>query len=380
MRQTLASAAGLALTVLCGCATRTLQQNTPLEQTIEYARYFSISSADSTIKTITVTDPLSERERKKNYTLVPKEIYNKYKSDPYAIPYPIERCICMSTSHVAFLNSLSQTEKIKGISETRFLYNPDVRALIERGEIKDVGSENLLNFELVMSLRPDLLFAYEISGADNSYIEKLHELGIKVIVVADYLENHPLGRMEYIKLFGELTGRRGRADSIFNHVKRKYLAIKEEMHEKLRGHAAKKILINSPFNGIWYIPGGENYMSLLIKDAGGHILGSREGEVESERMSLEKGYMYALEADIWLDPGEYTLKGLSELYPLFSKIPALKRGLVYNNSKRHTSAGGSDFWESGVVEPHIVLRDLSIILHPELYNENDTLKYHYRLL
>ena len=380
MRHTLAPAAALALIVLCGCATRPSQQNTPSGQTIEYAKYFSISSPDSTIKTITVTDLWSGKERRENYTLVPKELYHKYKSDPHAIPYPVECCICMSTSHVAFLSSLSQTEKIKGISGTRFVYNPDVRALIERGEIKDVGSENLLNFELAMSLRPDLIFAYGISGTDNSYIEKLRELGMKVIVVADYLENHPLGRMEYIKLFGELTGKRAVADSIFNHAKREYLALKEEMHEKLRGHAATKILINSPFNGIWYIPGGENYMSLLIKDAGGHILGSREGETESDRISLEKAYMYALKADIWLNPGEYTLKELSELYPLFSKIPALERGLVYNNGKRHTLAGGSDFWESGVVEPHIVLRDLSIILHPELYDTNDSLKYHYRLL
>ena len=120
-------------------------------------------------------------------------------------------------------------------------------------------------------------------------------------------------------------------------------------------------------------------MSLLVKDAGGTILGSRSGETGSGRMSIEKAYMNALEADIWLNPGDFTLESLANINPLFANIPALKNGMVYNNSRRHTPAGGSDFWETGAVEPHIVLKDLAMIFHPELRTAEDTLKYHYKL-
>ena len=379
MKKTLILAGGLAATLLFGCADRAPQDKTENDDSIEYAKYFSIAGTGPTDKTITITDLWSGKEHKQTYRLIPRKSYAGYKADPYAVPYPIERCICMSTSHVAYLNSLSLTETIKGISGTRFVYGKAARALIDKERIKDIGTESLPNYELIMSLEPDIVFAYGISGSDNSYINKLRELGIKVMVVGDYLENHPLGRMEYIRLFGELAGKRAEADSIFDFAKQEYISLKNRIMKECGQDSGVRVLINSPFNGIWYIPGEDNYMSLLVKDAGGTILGSRSGETGSGRMSIEKAYMNALEADIWLNPGDFTLESLANINPLFANIPALKNGMVYNNSRRHTPAGGSDFWETGAVEPHIVLKDLAMIFHPELRTAEDTLKYHYKL-
>ncbi len=48
--------------------------------------------------------------------------------------------------------------------------------------------------------------------------------------------------------------------------------------------------------------------------------------------------------------------------PKFAGVPAIRNRMVFNNNRRQTPAGGSDFWESGVIRPDLVLRDLSLIL------------------
>ena len=377
MKRYIAIAVAAAI-LLAGCSEQKGKENLYDGGAVEYAKYFTIENADSTIKKIIITDLWSGGESTQTYKLVPRESYGGFRTDPYALPYPVERAVCMSTSHVAYLNALGKTGIIKGVSGTRFIYDSTARALAREEKIKDIGTESLPNYELIMSLNPDIVFAYGISGADNTYISKLRELGMKVMVIGDYLENHPLGRMECIKMFGLLTGETERADSIYTHVRDEYLSLKNRIAEK--GAEKIKVLINSPYNGLWYIPGGDNYMSLLVEDAGGTVLGSRKGETKSSIAGIETVYRYALEAEIWLNPGDMSLETLKSTNPLFAEIPSVAERQVYNNSKRRTPAGGSDFWERGAVEPHIILKDLSLILHPELrMADSDTLKYHYRL-
>ena len=72
-----------------------------------------------------------------------------------------------------------------------------------------------------------------------------------------------------------------------------------------------------------------------------------------------------------------TLDELKAMNPQFSDAKAIREGQVYNNNLRLTAGGGNDYWESAVVRPDIVLRDLIHIFHPELIT--DTL-YYYRHL
>ena len=139
-------------------------------------------------------------------------------------------------------------------------------------------------------------------------------------------------------------------------------------------------MLNAPYKGIWYIPGGENYTSQLIKDAGGIILGSVENRSQSSQSGFEQAYAYALQADVWLHPN--TMKSIDDIISennLFKNIPALKNGRVYNNTLRNTPEGGSDFWETGVIEPHIILHDLALILHPELFEGESGFEYYTKL-
>ena len=86
--------------------------------------------------------------------------------------------------------------------------------------------------------------------------------------------------------------------------------------------------------------------------------------------------MLAVEADIWMNVGQCsTLDELRGAAPHFANVDVVVRGDVYNNNARATAAGGSDFWESAIVQPDVVLRDLVTILQ----GGKEELYYHHKL-
>jgi iron complex transport system substrate-binding protein len=93
---------------------------------------------------------------------------------------------------------------------------------------------------------------------------------------------------------------------------------------------------------------------------------------------LEEAMLLASKADFWLNLGQIASKAeLQAAAPRFMKVDAVKFGRIYNNTKRTTPSGGSDFWESGAVRPDLILEDLVKILHYEA--PTDSLHYYRRL-
>ena len=120
-------------------------------------------------------------------------------------------------------------------------------------------------------------------------------------------------------------------------------------------------------------------MVRLIEDAGGktHTIDSQSNS--SRPIDLEQAVVYAHNSDLWLNVGACgSIEELVAQNPKFSDVEAVSKGKVYNNTKRATAGGGSDFWESGVVRPDIVLMDLCKIFHPELLPEYEL--YYYKQL
>jgi iron complex transport system substrate-binding protein len=106
-------------------------------------------------------------------------------------------------------------------------------------------------------------------------------------------------------------------------------------------------------------------MVQLIRDAGGEYLFREIEGADSRPIDIEEAFWAMQQADYWLNTNHYS--SLAELVadnPRFVSTPPVRTGRVYNNNARMTPAGGSDFWESAVVRPDIVLRDLIEILHP----------------
>lgn len=266
---------------------------------------------------------------------------------------PFRRLVCMSSSYVGFLEAIGADSAVVAVSGLDFLGNTLVR---ERAA--DVGYDAALDYEGILKLRPDLFLTYSVSSAEPPYLPKLRELGVRCVVLSEHIESHPLARAEYVKLFGALTGRLSRADSVFSAVRERYLSLR-------RPSASHKVLINIPYSDEWYIPGGDNYMTRLIRDAGGEILGARPGRQESSVIGLETAFSYAREADFWLHPGWCrTREQLRSVHPLFSEFPVLQKE-IWNNTLQATPGGGNRFWETGPVRPDLILEDLVHIFSKE---------------
>ena len=124
-----------------------------------------------------------------------------------------------------------------------------------------------------------------------------------------------------------------------------------------------KVMLNTPYRDTWFMPSSHSYMIRLIEDAGGEYVYTGNTTDASVAVDLEEAYLLANASDIWINVGACnTLAELTAQNPKFADIPVVRNRRVYNNNARQTPAGGSDFWESAVVRPDVVLRDLRTIL------------------
>ena len=358
-------------------------------------------------------------------------------SDTLDIQSPLNRLIVMSTSHYGFLDAIGRTDAVVGVSGLDYLFLSDgsidssdaslrsappfasltvpplnvprvavsshTNASIRQpnsersdsGSLRgtplspprgcrgvmyptetpvDVGYEAAPDYEKIVSLKPDLLLTYSVSAAESPFMEKLRSLGIRVFVVNEHLESHPLARAAYIRLFGALVGNMEAADSVYNTICTNYKALADSISSS--GNPPRKVLLNIPYNDQWFVPSSDNYLTAMIKDAGGEVLGCEEGRTASSVMSVEKAYSLSKEADCWLNVGWCrTMDQLLSVNPVFEDIYEHIRSnasglgldgypVVWNDNGRVNDKGGNDIWQSGVARPDLVLRDLAAILHP----------------
>jgi len=342
----------------------------PVLYTPEYASGFLLKEDGNKRILYVKKSWLEDEQNYFTYVLYPRSDSLLFRGKKGCIPYPLQNVVCLSTTHIAYLDAIEQSHLITGVSGAQYLSNLRVR-----GAATDVGYEGALNYEVLLSLHPDVVFAYGIAGTSNDYLKPLAKMGVPVVYMGDYVEAHPLGKAEYMVAFSAFfdSGVMKKAVHTFEDVCKTY----NDLEKLACNYVSKaKVLLNAPFKDIWYIPGGDNYMTRLLTDAGGVVLGSKAGVKESRGITLEQAYLYALEADFWLHPNAFrTLHALTESDPRFAKTPVFKAQRVYNNTLLHTPGGGSDFWETGVIEPHVILADLIKILHPELLPEHDLVYY-----
>ncbi len=297
-------------------------------------------------------------------------------SDPKDIKYPVTRAICLSSTHVAFLDVLNRVDKIVAVSGANYITNPTIRERVSKGEVFDVGYESSLSYELIASLQADVVFAYGVEGEMAGVEKKLNEMGVKLVYIGEYMEQSPLAKAEWLVAMAAFFGDEQIAQERFNEIAQRYESIKS----KAEGVPYKpKVMLNAPYKGSWYVPGGASHIACLLKDSGSDYLYGNNQKVESTPISLEAAFIKCQEADFWLNPNAATsLAEVRQMDERLSAIPAFKNRKMYNNNARTTSGGGSDFWESGVVQPHIILEDLVAIFHPELYPEHKL--YYFRHL
>ena len=340
-------------------------QNQPLSTLpVEQATGFSLSTLEHGYQ-LSVTNPWQEAQGVEyRYFLGEKENMPKDIAFDEVIPIPVKRIICLSTTHVAFIDRLGEANKIVGVSGADYVSSQVVQKRIAEKQVKDVGYEQALNYELVVSLKPDVVLAYGVGAEMAGYLQKLKDLKIPIIFIGDYLEDNPLGKAEWIKVFGMLLDKYSLADSIFSEVQTEYLALKDMLPKDI---TKPNIFINLPWKDVWYFTGSQGYLASLIADAGGnYLLQHLEGN-RSYPFSIENAMEYAAKADIWINTG--MAKTVDEIIvdvPILKKFSMVSDSTIFNNNNRLNATGGNDFFESGTVNPHLILKDLIKIFHPNL--------------
>ena len=287
---------------------------------------------------------------------------------------PLEKIICMSTTHLAMISALNEENTISGVSGARFIYRKTLYDKVKNGQILDIGYEANLNKELIIKTSPDLIMMYGIGSESAGYINKIKELGVKTIFNADYLENDPLGKAEWIKLFGALYCKEEMADSIFRSLSEEYLQIKIFIDKNIDSRPG--VILGLPFKDTWFISPGNSYISKIISDAGGNYLWKESESSVSMPFGIENVYLKALNADYWLNIG--SVKSRDEIFSMDARLadlPCFKKGNLFNNNKRINNNGGNDYWESGSLYPQLILKDVASILHPGLFIMNELFYY-----
>jgi len=129
---------------------------------------------------------------------------------------PVARIICMSSTHTGMILALGEENSVVGLSGTDFVYSGKITGRVGQGLIREVGYDSNLNQELIIQLSPDILMMYGIGSESAGHVNKIRELGVRIMFNADYLETDPLGKAEWIKLFGALFCKEEMADSIYH--------------------------------------------------------------------------------------------------------------------------------------------------------------------
>ena len=276
-----------------------------------------------------------------------------------------KRIVCMSSSHIAMLDVMESVGNVVGVSGKDFITNPYIAA--NRHSIADVGYDSNINFELLVAQRPNIVLLYGVTGA-CSMQSKLEELGIPYIYIGEYVEEDPLGKTEWLIVIAEIIGKREQGIAYFSEVPKRYNHLQSMAAAAISPQP--KVMLNTPYADSWFMPSTSSYLARLIADAGGDYIYKKNTSNHSQPIDVEEAALLTTEADIWLHvEGVSSLKDLRQQYPKFAKMPCVQRGEIYNCDKRSVLGGGNDYWESGVVQPDVVLRDLIKIFHPELVSE-----------
>lgn len=287
------------------------------------------------------------------------------------IPAGAQRIVCMSSSYIAMLDAVGQVDRIVAVSGINYIANPYI--LAHKDSIKDMGPE--MNYELLLGLKPDVVLLYGIGDAQTAVTDKLKELAIPYMYVGEYLEESPLGKAEWLVALSELTDSRDKGIDVFREIPKRYQALKD-----LTASVEQRptVMFNTPWNDSWVMPSTQSYMVQLVTDAGADYIYKENTSNSSAPIGLETAYGLIQKADYWINVGTAsTLDELKNMNPKFADAKSVRDKTVYNNNLRITATGGNDYWESAVVRPNVVLRDLIHIFHPELVSDST---YYYRHL
>lgn len=330
---------------------------------IQYAKGLSIYKYQG-FSVVKITNPWPNATKVYNYILQEKNgiIPDSLKKIP-TITVPLQSIVVTSTTHIPSLEMLGEENTLVGFPETNYISSEKVRARISAGKVRELGPNQNLNTEVIIDLQPDLIVGFGIDN-NNPTLDNLQKNGLKIMFNGDWNEQSPLGKAEWIKFFGALYCKEDKANQLFSNIEKEYkatLALAQKTATK------PTALAGAIFENHWYLPHGNSWGSLFIKDAGGNYLWSNSIGTGSLSLPFETVLEKAENADFWIGPAQFTsLKEMTADNPHYNQFAAFKNKKVYSFSTKKGKTGGLIFYELAPNRPDLVLKDLLKIFHPEV--------------
>lgn len=330
--------------------------------TITYSKNFTIFKYKG-YSVVKISNPWPEAN--KNFTYILKE---KNSSIPdslqkyITILVPLKSIVVTSTTSIPFLEILNVEKSLVGFPHTDYISSEKTRKLIDAGIVKNIGQNEKLNMEQLIELSPDLIVTFGVDS-NNPVIDNLQKSGMKVLIQADWMEQTPLGKAEWVKLYGALFCKEKEAQTFFDKIVKNY-------NDALELVATKKptatVLYGSMCQNQWYVARGNSWVAQFMKDAKSNYLWANVEGTGSLNLSFEKILDKAKTANYWIATGAF--KNSAEFKnsnPHYSQFDALKSKNVYTFESTIGITGGAIYYELAPSRPDLVLKDYIKIFHPE---------------
>jgi len=286
---------------------------------------------------------------------------------------PVKSAITYSSTQWSVFLELGEISRVKGILESGYTNNKEIKRLIAEKKIEDVGIETSLNTEIAIHIQPDVILYTPYSTVPKSSIGEL--TGAVMFPFADYLENHPLGRAEWLKVIGYLTCREKDTEKWFNDIVTRYDSLKS-LCENVDFRPT--IFSDLPFEGQWYLPGGMSYIAQIFHDAGADYVWKDNNSTASLPVDAETVLAKARDADFWRIMNStnsyYSYERLAIENELYTFFKAYKdRNILVCDIRE------SGYFEKSEYEPDLLLKDFVFAFHPEMVENDYQPKYFYKM-
>ena len=310
---------------------------------------------------------------------------------------PVEKSAVFIAPHCQLMYEMGCQQAIRGVCDLDYINIPDVkkRAALSRNtaarkasagnvsagnaaarnSIVDCGSSMAPDIERIIALKPEaiLLSPFENSGGYG----KLDKLHVPIIEAADYMESSPLGRAEWMKFYGMLFGNEegksngisgsceSKADSLFSQIEKEYLKLKAEAGKLPKGLS---ILTERKTGNVWYVPGGQSTIGILLKDANARYIFSDDQHSGSLAMSPEQILAKGKQVDVWafkyFGGAPLSQAQLLQEYDGYKALAAFNRGNIYQ-----VDTSTVPYFELTSFHPELLLREFIILAHGERFGK-----------
>ncbi|WP_228527856.1 ABC transporter substrate-binding protein [Pararhodonellum marinum] len=281
------------------------------------------------------------------------------------IRMPVKRVIVTSTTHIPHLDYLNASGKLIGFPNLELISSEKTRDIIDSGQIKDLGSGAQANIERMIDLEPDWVMLSTL-GEDLGNLELLRSAGVAAVINGEYVEQHPLGRAEWIKFTGVLLNQLEQATAIFEEIASAYQAA-AKLTENLTSEQKPTVMAGVMYKDIWYVPGGDSWGTRLLETAGGRYIFENQTGTGSVQLGFESVLDQAYQADFWIGASDFTsLQSMKTADRRYTAFKSFQTAQVYTYTLNKGSTGGITYFELGYMRPDLILKDLIKILHPAL--------------